>query len=105
TLEERLKKHGVAGEVCPISNQMLRYVSDLRMHPADGYLRRGVPCVLSNDDPGIFGNDGLSYDFWVATLAWDLDLRALKQLALNSLNYSGMTVAEKRTALVAWQQQ
>ncbi len=105
TVEERLKKHGVAVEVCPISNQLLRYVSDLRMHPAAGYLRRGVPCVLSNDDPGIFGNDGLSYDFWVATLAWELDLRALKQLALNSLQYSGMTDGEKRTALGVWQQQ
>jgi adenosine deaminase CECR1 len=105
TLEQRLKQHGVTVEVCPISNQLLRYVSDLRMHPADGYLRRGVPCVLSNDDPGILGNDGLSYDFWVATLAWELDLRALKQLALNSLRHSGMTDAEKRTALGAWQQQ
>jgi len=105
TLEQQLKKHGIAVEVCPISNQLLRYVSDLRMHPADGYLRRGVPCVLSNDDPGILGNDGLSYDFWVATLAWELDLRALKQLAMNSLRYSGMTDAEKRTALAAWQEQ
>jgi adenosine deaminase CECR1 len=77
----------------------------LRMHPASGYLRRGVPCVLSNDDPGIFGNDGLSYDFWVATLAWELDLRALKQLAVNSLRYSGMTDGEKRAAFGLWQQQ
>jgi adenosine deaminase CECR1 len=105
TLEQRLKQHGIAVEVCPISNQLLRYISDLRMHPAAGYLRRGVPCVLSNDDPGIFGNDGLSYDFWVATLAWDLDLRALKQLVMNSLHYSGMTDGEKRTAIAVWQQQ
>jgi adenosine deaminase CECR1 len=61
--------------------------------------------VLSNDDPGIFGNDGLSYDFWVATLAWELDLRALKQLAMNSLHYSGMTDDEKRTAIGVWRQQ
>lgn len=105
TLEQSIKKRGIAVEVCPISNQLLRYVSDLRMHPADGYLRRGVPCVLSNDDPGILGNDGLSYDFWVATLAWELDLRALKQLAMNSLRYSGMTDTEKRTALDAWRRQ
>jgi adenosine deaminase CECR1 len=53
----------------------------------------------------VLGNDGLSYDFWVATLAWELDLRALKQLAMNSLRYGGMTDAEKRTATAAWQQQ
>lgn len=104
-LEQQFKKHGVALEVCPISNQMLRYVTDLRIHPANGYLRRGVPCVLGNDDPGILGNDGLSYDFWEATMAWDLDLAALKQLALNSLRYSGMTAAEKTTAIAHWQKE
>jgi len=40
-----------------------------------------------------------------ATVARVLDLRSLKQLALNSINYSGMTEAEKRIALAAWQLQ
>ncbi|MCE9544186.1 MAG: hypothetical protein K8T25_01490 [Planctomycetia bacterium] len=101
-LEASLKRHGVAVEVCPISNQQLRYVDDLRVHPAAGYLNRGVPCVLGNDDPGIFGNDGLSYDFWEAIMAWDLDLQSVKQLAINSLVYSGMTDAEKSVALAEW---
>ena len=47
----------------------------------------------------------LSYDFWEATLAWELDPKALKQFAMNSLRYSGMTDAEKRAAVVAWQWQ
>ena len=102
-LEQRLKKHGVALEVCPISNQMLGLVDDLRIHPASGYLRRGVPCVLGNDDPGILGNNGLSYDFWEATMAWGLDLAALKQLAINSLQYSSMTDAEKKAAVAHWE--
>ena len=29
--------------------------------------------------------DGLTTDFWAATMAWRLDLRALKALAKNSL--------------------
>lgn len=94
---------GIVVEVCPISNQQLRYVADLRVHPASGYLARGVPVVLSNDDPGVFGNDGLPFDFWEAVMAWDLDLRALKQLARNSLRFSGMTEAEKKTATATWE--
>jgi len=102
-LEKRMIADGVAVEVCPISNQQLRYVADLRIHPAAGYLNRGVPCVLSNDDPGILGNDGLSYDFWEAVMAWNLDLRAVKQFALNSFAYSAMTGAEKSVAIDAWE--
>ena len=102
-LEKRMIADGVAVEVCPISNQQLRYVADLRIHPAVGYLNRGVPCVLSNDDPGILGNDGLSYDFWEAIMAWNLDLRAVKQLALNSLVYSAMNEAEKPPVIGAWE--
>jgi adenosine deaminase CECR1 len=102
-LEKRLIDDGVAVEVCPISNQELRYVADLRIHPASGYLNRGVPCVIGNDDPGILGNDGLSYDFWEAIMAWNLDLRGVKQLALNSLVYSAMTDAEKSSAIDRWE--
>ena len=41
----------------------------------------------------------------MATLAWELDLSALKQLAVNSLRYSAMTEGEKRAAFGDWQQQ
>lgn len=102
-LERQVTTRGIAVEVCPISNQQLRYVADLRVHPASGYLPRGLPVVLSNDDPGIFRNDGLSFDFWEAMMAWDLDLRALKQLARNSLKFSGMTEAENRAATADWE--
>ena len=85
--------------ICPISNQMLRYVRDLRIHPACGYIRRGIPCVLANDDPLIFGNHGLSYDFWTAWMAWNLHLNDLKILARNSIQYSGMHEEEKQKAL------
>lgn len=104
-LEKQLKQQQFALEICPISNQILGFVRDLRVHPANGYLSRGVPCVLSNDDPGILGNDGLSFDFWEATVAWELDLRAIKQLAMNSLKYSGMTQKEKQRAITHWQTQ
>jgi adenosine deaminase CECR1 len=102
-LERHFILRRVPLEVCPVSNQALRYVGDLRLHPANQYLRGGVTCVISSDDPAVFGNDGLSYDFWEALLAWDLDLADLKRLALNSIEFSAMSAAEKDGAKARWQ--
>lgn len=102
-VEKLLTVKDVALEVCPISNQELGYVSDLRIHPASGYVRRGVPCVLASDDPLVFGNHGLSYDFWVAWMAWSLKLSELRTLAYNSLKYSSMNTDEKSRAIDRWE--
>jgi adenosine deaminase CECR1 len=101
-LMEIVKERGIAVEVCPLSNQMLGYVPDLRNHPAVLYINAGLPVVLSSDDPAIMRHS-LSHDFYVAFMAWGLDLRSLKQLAMNSLIYSAMSDEEKRAALAAWE--
>jgi len=100
-LMEIVKARGVAIEVCPISNQILGFVPDLRNHPAVSYINAGMPVVLSPDDPGIMRHS-LSHDFYTAFMAWGLDLRSLKQLAMNSLVYSTMNPDEKGQALAAW---
>ncbi len=41
-----VKERGIAIEVCPISNQVLGYVADLRNHPAVHYINSGLPVVL-----------------------------------------------------------
>jgi adenosine deaminase CECR1 len=100
-LMQIVKERGIAVEVCPISNQVLGYVSDLRNHPAVHYINAGLPVVLSSDDPAIFRHT-LSHDFYVAFMAWGLDLKSLKQLAMNSLIHSAMNPDERRGALAAW---
>jgi adenosine deaminase CECR1 len=50
--------------------------------------------VLSTDDPVMFGYTGLTYDFWVATVSWGLDLKAIKRLVFNSIIYSSMSYWE-----------
>jgi adenosine deaminase CECR1 len=101
-LMQIVKERGIAVEVCPISNQVLGYVPDLRNHPAVHYINAGLPVVLSSDDPAVFRHT-LSHDFYAAFMAWGLDLRSLKQLAMNSLTYSAMNSAEKQRALAAWE--
>lgn len=71
-------------EVCPISNQMLRYFPDIRNHYALILMKMGVPCVLANDDPQILGNPGLSYDFWEMYMASDGGLMMVKGLVFTA---------------------
>lgn len=71
-------------EVCPISNQMLRYFPDLRNHYALILMKMGVPCVLANDDPQILGNPGLSYEFWEMYMASDGGLMMIKGLVFTA---------------------
>ncbi|XP_059490972.1 adenosine deaminase 2-like isoform X2 [Neocloeon triangulifer] len=96
---------GVAIEVNPISNQVLKLVEDLRNHPVSTLLAEDFPVVVSCDDPSFWGAKGLSYDFYqmfMGIASKDADLRFLKQLAINSLQYSSMPADEKTCALEAW---
>ncbi len=93
-------------EVCPISNQVLKLVDDLRNHPASPLIQSGFPIVISSDDPGIWGAKGLSYDFYEAFMALasaSMDLRLLKKLALNSLNYTTLDPEQKDKCLNMFQ--
>jgi adenosine deaminase CECR1 len=104
-LQSVVKDRGIAIEVCPVSNQILGYVPDLRNHPAVNFLRSGNAVVLGADDPGTFGYDNFTVDWHQAYMAWGLDLADLKTLAYNSLMYSGLTSDEKTVALDKWKVQ
>lgn len=70
---------GMAVELCPISNQVLKVPllgsykvvlihfvqlnSDPRNHPATVLLSQGYPVVVCNDDPSVWNATGLSYDW------------------------------------------
>lgn len=103
TLIEEIKQRDICLEVSPLSNQVLGYVQDLRVHPANYLLKKGVQISINSDDPAIFGYSGLSYDFWTIFLAWELDLRSLKKLCLNSLSYSSLESREKDRAIANWE--
>ena len=98
SLMEKVKQQQNLIEISPISNQILGYVSDLRNHPARVLLANNVNLSINSDDPGVFGYDGLSYDFWMAYLNWDLTVKDLKKLVFNSIDFSTLNKDEKTKA-------
>ncbi len=103
-LQEQVKAKDILVEVSPLSNQILGYVDDLRLHPAASYLAEGIQCSINPDDPGVFGYRGVTHDYWAAFLAWGLNLRDLKKLIINSITYSNLSEEEKEVALESWNQ-
>lgn len=87
-LKSALKSEDICLEVCPISNQSLGFVKDLRDHPAREYFREGIPIVLASDDATYQEHSTLSDDFFMAILAWDLSYEEVQKLVENSLKYS-----------------
>lgn len=103
---EMIKENSIAVELNPVSNQVLQLVSDLRNHPGAFLFAGDYPVVVSSDDPSFWKATPLTHDFYVAFLgiaSAHADLRFLKKLALNSINYSGMEKNEQRQALALWQ--
>lgn len=104
--KELSRKRGVALEICPISNQVMKLVDDLRNHPGAVLMAENHPLVISSDDPAMFGASGLSYDFYQAFVGFGglrSDIGTLKELAMNSIRFSSLAAQEQDKALAVWQ--
>lgn len=97
--EKQLIENDIMIELCPLSNQGLGYVPDLRLHPGLGYLQRGIQASLGSDDPAFFKTNNLTDDFFAVYLAWNLNLASVKKLIINSINYSGQAELTKQKHL------
>lgn len=104
SLIKAVKKNNICIEINPLSNQILGYIRDLRMHPAQSYLTQGIDCTISSDDPQIFDYEGLSYDYWTIYMAWELGLADLKKLSQNGISYAALNPLEKKKALMHWEE-
>ena len=71
-------------------------MSDLRNHPAINYYKSGIPIVIAGDDPGSFGYNELTVDYYMIFMAWGLDLYDMREIANNSVRYSLMPENKRR---------
>ncbi|KAJ7063456.1 hypothetical protein C8F01DRAFT_1219522 [Mycena amicta] len=102
-LMELCRERNILVEVCPISNEILRLTSSMLSHPLPILISHGIPVALCSDDPAMFGNMGLSFDFYQVLVASEVTgLIALRELARDSLKYSTLGATEKEAALTAW---
>uniref|UniRef100_A0AAQ4P250 Adenosine deaminase 2a n=1 Tax=Gasterosteus aculeatus aculeatus TaxID=481459 RepID=A0AAQ4P250_GASAC len=105
--KELSRKRGVAVEVCPISNQVLKLVNDMRNHPAAALMSENHPLVISSEYPAMFATSGLSYDFYEAFVGFGgvrSNLGSLKELAMNSIRYSSLNSKLQDKALAGWKE-
>jgi adenosine deaminase CECR1 len=103
-LRRQIQTNDVALEVCPLSNQVLMLVDDLRNHPLQTFVSENLAVTLSPDDPALWKAEGASHDWAAAFLSMDnrTGLATLKQLAANSIKYSSIGSVAKESAHVAW---
>ena len=62
----------------------------MRNHPAINYYRSGIPIVIAGDDPGSFGYNDLTVDYYLAFMSWGLSLHDLREIANNSIRHSSV---------------
>ncbi len=65
-------------------------------------MRSGVRISINPDDPAMFGSGGVTCDFVVAVLAWDLTLADLKRLIMNSIEDAAMSDQERAELMDSW---
>ena len=92
-LSEYIKKKGIVLEINPISNQTLRLIRDLRIHPCIGYHNNGIKICINNDDPTLYNTKGVCYDFFVAFAAMEFNLIDFKCFGINSID--GAQISEE----------
>ena len=98
-----VREQNVALEINPISNQVLQFVSDLRNHPAVSLIQDGtINMVISNDNAAQWEVDGMTHDFYETFMGLsgrDMDIRLLKKLVFNSVEYSALNIFEKEQCM------
>jgi aminodeoxyfutalosine deaminase len=89
-----LREHQIPLEVCPTSNVRTRQVPDLAAHPLPRLLEEGLYVTLNSDDPPMFGTT-LNGEYLAVASTFNLGPRELADLAVNAVNASFLSPAEK----------
>lgn len=96
---EMLKEHEIVVEICPVSNALLGYTPNLQQHGAIAMHKSGVKISISGDDPGLFGEDMATYDWFIVLTQWEIRKKA-NDFIVNSINSAGVPEERKKQMLL-----
>jgi len=97
-----IKEKNICIENNPLSNQILGYVEDMRLHPLICYLNYGIKVSVSSDDDGVFNSSFLNWDFISCLVSIELNLLDLKKLCENSIECSCLEKDVKEKLYATW---
>ncbi|MCR5830332.1 MAG: hypothetical protein K6F93_08320 [Lachnospiraceae bacterium] len=103
-LYNEIREKNICIEVCPISNRILDYTADLRLHPAIGYINAGLPVAIGSDDPGYQEHSTLTDDFFAIVLCWNFGIAEIKKLILTAVEHAVLTDAGKKELKEVWEE-
>jgi len=94
----------VCFELCPISNVITASSArlDLRLSNAPILLGLGIAVSINPDDPGKFGYEDSTVDYFCAAVSFNWTLKHLKLIAIHSINHSICTEGTKLRTLRAF---
>jgi len=78
----------IAVELCPISNSILGYISDIRNHPGIAYINNNVDISINTDNRGLLNYEYVSYDWFDLITALCLPYLVIVNIAKSSIRYA-----------------
>ena len=98
-LVQHLVESAIPLTVCPLSNVKLRVFDKMKDHNVKEMLDAGLKATINSDDPAYFGGY-IGENFRSISEALELQQADLITLAVNSINASFLTHAERQEYLV-----
>lgn len=86
---------GVTFDMCPISNVRLGVVPSIRRHPLRAFMKAGIRCTVSTDDPLVFNNT-LSGEYAALATGGKFTAAELAQIARNGFEAADLPDARKK---------
>lgn len=99
SLVEKLAELQMPLTLCPLSNLELKVINDMKEHPVNEMMDRGLLVTINSDDPAYFGGY-MNENFIAIAEALNLDKEQIAQLVKNSFMASWLSEEEKRKMVV-----
>lgn len=94
-LLRQIVDEGICLDMCPISNFKLQVVDSWQDHPLPSFLKKGIQCTISTDDPFSFNNT-LEDEYHACVNKLGLPISDLVQIAKNGFIVSDLSNLEKK---------